>query len=110
MLRSKRADAGADLPIDSILVGECVAEMNKLPAGSVDLIFADPPYNLQLGQDLTRPDQSEVKAVNDHWDQFDSFADYDAFTRDWLSAARRLLKPDGAIWTIGSYHNIYRVV
>ncbi|MCB9993314.1 MAG: site-specific DNA-methyltransferase [Hyphomicrobiaceae bacterium] len=109
MLRTKRAENGTGLPLDSILVGECVAEMNKLPAGSVDLIFADPPYNLQLGQDLTRPDQSEVKAVNDHWDQFDSFADYDAFTRDWLTAARRLLKPDGAIWTIGSYHNIFRV-
>lgn len=108
MLRTNRAEA-APLPVDTILVGECVAEMNKLPEESVDLIFADPPYNLQLGQDLTRPDQSAVDAVTDDWDQFDSFAQYDKFTKDWLSAARRILKPNGAIWTIGSYHNIFRV-
>jgi modification methylase len=83
--------------------------MNALPAGSVDLIFADPPYNLQLEQGLTRPDQSKVDAVDDDWDKFDSFAHYDQFTRAWLKAARRLLKPDGAIWVIGSYHNIFRV-
>ncbi|CAN7174069.1 DNA methyltransferase [Devosia sp. LjRoot3] len=83
--------------------------MNALPAGSVDLIFADPPYNLQLEQGLTRPDQSKVDAVDDDWDKFDSFAHYDAFTRGWLKAARRILKPDGAIWVIGSYHNIFRV-
>jgi modification methylase len=83
--------------------------MNSLPAGSVDLIFADPPYNLQLKGELHRPDNSKVDAVDDHWDQFSSFAAYDRFTRDWLAAARRLLKPNGAIWVIGSYHNIFRV-
>ncbi|CDP51634.1 modification methylase [Methyloterrigena soli] len=83
--------------------------MNALPAGSVDLIFADPPYNLQLAEGLTRPDQSKVDAVDDEWDKFESFAHYDDFTRRWLKAARRLLKPDGAIWVIGSYHNIFRV-
>ena len=76
---------------------------------SVDLIFADPPYNLQLKGDLHRPDNSRVDAVNDHWDQFDSFRAYDEFTNAWLSAARRILKKDGAIWVIGSYHNIFRV-
>ncbi|MDZ4761530.1 MAG: site-specific DNA-methyltransferase [Alphaproteobacteria bacterium] len=83
--------------------------MNALPAASVDLVFADPPYNLQLGGDLTRPDNSRVDAVNDDWDKFASFAAYDAFTRDWLKAARRVLKPNGALWVIGSYHNIFRV-
>ncbi len=121
MLRSGRQSAGRSgtaqgaeipehhLPVDTILVGECVARMNDLPEASVDLIFADPPYNLQLEQALTRPDQSKVDAVDDHWDQFDSFAHYDAFTRGWLKAARRVLKPNGAIWVIGSYHNIFRV-
>lgn len=94
---------------NQILIGDCVAEMEKLPAGSVDLIFADPPYNLQLAGTLHRPDQSVVDAVDDHWDQFDSFEAYDAFTRAWLLAARRVLKPDGALWVIGSYHNIFRV-
>jgi modification methylase len=114
MLRTARmADSanaeGSMLPIDTILVGDCVAHMNALPAGSVDLIFADPPYNLQLEQGLTRPDQSKVAGVDDDWDKFDSFAHYDVFTRAWLKAARRILKPDGAIWVIGSYHNIFRV-
>ncbi|WP_297255050.1 site-specific DNA-methyltransferase [Bosea sp. (in: a-proteobacteria)] len=99
----------AELPLDQILVGDCVAAMNALPPASVDLIFADPPYNLQLGGDLRRPDDSLVDAVDDDWDKFASFSDYDAFTRDWLTAARRLLKPDGALWVIGSYHNIFRV-
>ena len=98
-----------ELPLDQVLVGDCVAAMNALPAGSVDLVFADPPYNLQLGGDLRRPDDSLVDAVDDDWDKFSSFADYDAFTRDWLSACRRVLKPDGALWVIGSYHNIFRV-
>ena len=89
--------------------GDCIEVMASLPAESVDLIFADPPYNLQLKGSLHRPDNSMVDAVDDHWDQFDSVAIYDRFTRDWLSAARRLLKPDGAIWVIGSYHNIFRV-
>jgi modification methylase len=115
MLRTARqvaqsaAAEGAVLPIDTILVGDCIKHMNALPAGSVDLIFADPPYNLQLEQSLTRPDQSKVDAVDDDWDKFDSFAHYDVFTRGWLKAARRLLKPDGALWVIGSYHNIFRV-
>jgi modification methylase len=97
------------LPLNQIVVGDCIASMNALPPNSVDLIFADPPYNLQLGGDLTRPDNSHVDAVNNDWDKFDSFAAYDAFTRDWLKAARRILKDDGAIWVIGSYHNIFRV-
>ncbi|MDE0921887.1 MAG: site-specific DNA-methyltransferase [Aurantimonas coralicida] len=83
--------------------------MAALPEDSVDVIFADPPYNLQLGGDLHRPDQSKVDAVDDHWDQFESFQAYDAFTRAWLLAARRVLKPNGTIWVIGSYHNIFRV-
>ncbi|WAT19299.1 site-specific DNA-methyltransferase [Aurantiacibacter sp. MUD11] len=83
--------------------------MRKLPDASIDLIFADPPYNLQLGGDLNRPDGSHVDAVTDDWDRFDSFALYDEFTRDWLAEAKRILKPDGALWVIGSYHNIYRV-
>jgi modification methylase len=95
--------------LNRIIRGDCVAAMNKLPEKSVDLIFADPPYNLQLGGDLTRPDNSKVNAVDDHWDQFDSFAVYDEFTRNWLTAAKRVLKDDGAIWVIGSYHNIFRV-
>jgi modification methylase len=99
----------SSLPLDQIIVGDCIASMNALPAGSVDLIFADPPYNLQLGGDLTRPDNSHVDAVNNEWDKFSSFAVYDEFTRAWLKAARRILKPDGAIWVIGSYHNIFRV-
>ncbi|VAW14379.1 Type II restriction adenine-specific methylase [hydrothermal vent metagenome] len=105
----KTAGLSASLPIDTILVGDCIKHMNALPAASVDLVFADPPYNLQLEQGLTRPDQSKVKGVDDHWDRFDSFADYDRFTKEWLKAARRVLKPDGAIWVIGSYHNIFRV-
>ena len=101
--------AAAALPLNQILGGDCVQVMTSLPAGSVDLIFADPPYNLQLKGDLHRPDNSLVDAVDDHWDQFASFASYDAFTKDWLAAAKRLLKPNGAIWVIGSYHNIFRV-
>ena len=96
-------------PLDEILVGDCVAELSKLPAASVDVIFADPPYNLQLEGALHRPDQSKVDAVDDEWDQFESFAAYDAFTRAWLLAARRVLKPNGTLWVIGSYHNIFRV-
>lgn len=95
--------------LDSIIKGDCVAALNRLPEHSVDVVFADPPYNLQLGGDLARPDQSKVDACDDHWDQFESFAAYDAFTRAWLLAARRVLKPNGTIWVIGSYHNIFRV-
>jgi modification methylase len=95
--------------LDTILKGDCVAALERLPEKSVDVIFADPPYNLQLDGDLHRPDQSKVDAVDDAWDQFDSFEAYDAFTRAWLLAARRVLKPNGTIWVIGSYHNIFRV-
>ncbi len=97
------------LPLNTILDGDCIAAMNSLPEASIDLIFADPPYNLQLKGELHRPDNSKVDAVDDAWDQFSSFRAYDDFTRSWLSAARRLLKPNGAIWVIGSYHNIFRV-
>lgn len=108
MIKTKTKEA-VKLPLNQILDGDCIDVMNSLPAGSVDLIFADPPYNLQLRGDLHRPDNSKVDAVDDHWDQFSSFAAYDRFTRDWLKAARRLLKPHGGIWVIGSYHNIFRV-
>jgi modification methylase len=92
-----------------ILLGDCVAAMAKLPAESVDLVFADPPYNLQLQGDLKRPDDSRVDAVDDDWDKFASFAAYDDFTRAWLIACRRLMKPAATLWVIGSYHNIFRV-
>ncbi|WP_018633058.1 site-specific DNA-methyltransferase [Neomegalonema perideroedes] len=105
----RTAEAAAPLPLDQILSGDCIAAMNALPERSVDLIFADPPYNLQLRGELRRPDDSRVDAVDDEWDRFDSFGAYDRFTRDWLAAARRLLKDDGALWVIGSYHNIFRV-
>src|SRR5450755_2751441 len=92
-----------------IVVGDCVAEMSKLQASSVDLVFADPPYNLQLKGDLKRPDESHVDAVNNDWDKFSSFAAYDDFTRAWLLACRRVMKPSATLWVIGSYHNIFRV-
>jgi modification methylase len=92
-----------------ILVGDCVAEMAALSAASVDLVFADPPYNLQLRSDLKRPDDSRVDAVDDDWDKFASFEHYDAFTRAWLLACRRVMKPNASLWVIGSYHNIFRV-
>ena len=97
------------LPRNQILSGDCIAAMNALPAGSVDMIFADPPYNLQLSGDLHRPNNSRVAGVEDDWDKFASFADYDNFTREWLGAARRILKDSGSLWVIGSYHNIFRV-
>ena len=97
------------LPLDRILMDDCIEAMRSLPTKSIDCIFADPPYNLQLGGDLLRPDGSQVDAVDDDWDKFDSFATYDRFTKAWLKEARRILKPDGTIWVIGSYHNIYRV-
>ncbi|MGB3500425.1 MAG: site-specific DNA-methyltransferase [Mesorhizobium sp.] len=95
--------------LDTIIKGDCIAALDRLPDKSVDLIFADPPYNLQLEGDLHRPDQSKVDAVDDEWDRFETFEAYDAFTRAWLLAARRVLKPNGTIWVIGSYHNIFRV-
>jgi modification methylase len=96
-------------PRDVILVGDCVDELNTLPEACVDLIFADPPYNLQLEGALSRPDQSVVDAVDDDWDKFADFAEYDAFTKAWLTAARRVMKRDATIVVIGSYHNIFRV-
>jgi modification methylase len=97
------------LPIDTIIRGDCLEELRKLPDKAVDLVFADPPYNLQLGGDLLRPDNSKVDAVDDDWDRFESFEAYDVFTRAWLAECRRVLKDDGALWVIGSYHNIFRV-
>ncbi|ADH91682.1 DNA methylase N-4/N-6 domain protein [Ancylobacter novellus DSM 506] len=103
------SDLSSELPLDTILRGDCVAELSKLPARSVDMVFADPPYNLQLQGELKRPDDSRVDAVDDAWDKFESFQAYDAFTRAWLLAVRRVLKPTGTLWVIGSYHNIFRV-
>jgi len=103
------AETRTELPLGQILDGDCVAAMRSLPTASIDMIFADPPYNLQLGGDLSRPDGSAVDAVTDDWDKFESFATYDAFTRAWLAEARRILKPNGSLWVIGSYHNIFRV-
>ncbi|MDH3263484.1 MAG: site-specific DNA-methyltransferase [Paracoccaceae bacterium] len=104
-----KAKGAAALLLNEILAGDCIEVMRGLPEASVDLVFADPPYNLQLRGELHRPDNSRVDAVDDAWDRFASFGTYDRFTRDWLAAARRLLKPEGAIWVIGSYHNIFRV-
>ena len=89
--------------------GDCIDILKKIPEKSVQLIFADPPYNLQLKQELYRPNQTKVDGVEDHWDKFSSFSDYDKFTQEWLSACRRVLADEGAIWVIGSYHNIFRV-
>ena len=97
------------MPFDRILTDDCVRAMATLPEKSVDCVFADPPYNLQLGGDLFRPDGSQVDAVDDEWDKFDSYESYDRFTRAWLRQARRILKDDGTLWVIGSYHNIFRV-
>jgi modification methylase len=105
----RRSPIALELPLDTILEGDCIAEMARLPDKCVDMIFADPPYNLQLGGDLFRPEGGRVDAVDDHWDKFDSIAAYDDFTREWLHEARRVLKDNGTIWVIGSYHNIYRV-
>jgi modification methylase len=99
----------APLPLNRVLVGDSIAELGKLPEHSIDLVFADPPYNLQLERDLLRPNNTVVDGVDDAWDKFSSFADYDRFTRAWLGQCRRVLKPDGAIWVIGSYHNIFRL-
>lgn len=101
--------ANHSLPLNQILLGDCVEVLSTLPANSIDLIFADPPYNLQLQHELYRPNMTKVDAVDDSWDQFDSFQEYDEFSKSWLSACRRLLKPSGTLWVIGSYHNIYRI-
>ncbi|GAA0777021.1 site-specific DNA-methyltransferase [Brevundimonas olei] len=99
----------SELKTDVILRGDCIEVLKGLPDKSVDMVFADPPYNLQLGGDLLRPDNSKVDAVDDEWDKFDSFAAYDAFTRAWLGECRRVLKDEGSLWVIGSYHNIFRL-
>jgi len=106
--RTRKAPA-PKLPIGEIIEDDCVAAMKRLPDGCVDMVFADPPYNLQLGGDLFRPEGSRVDAVDDDWDKFDTFETYDVFTRAWLHEARRILKPHGTLWVIGSYHNIFRV-
>ena len=108
-VRSRGKSIPKVLPLDTIIAGDCIAEMARLPDRCVDMIFADPPYNLQLGGDLLRPEGGKVDACDDDWDKFDSLTAYDNFTRDWLEQARRILKDDGTIWVIGSYHNIYRV-
>lgn len=107
-MRSKKAEA-ATLAVDQILAGDCIDIMNGLPERSVDLIFADPPYNLQLNGELRRPNNTKVEGVEEDWDKFTGFESYDAFSRDWLRAAKRVLKDTGTIWVIGSYHNIFRV-
>ncbi|SRR5581483_1569168 len=99
----------SDLPLNRIILGDCVEALNHLPTRSIDLIFADPPYNLQLNQELWRPNMTKVDAVDDEWDRFADFAAYDRFTRDWLQGCRRVLKETGTLWVIGSYHNIYRL-
>jgi modification methylase len=109
MAKQKKLNEISSLETDVVLAGDCVEVMRSLPAASVDLIFADPPYNLQLKGTLLRPDNSLVDAVDESWDRFASFAAYDDFSRAWLAAARRLLKPDGALWVIGSYHNVFRL-
>lgn len=108
-MAKKSPKTAQTLPLNSICQGDCAEIMRGLPEKSVDLIFADPPYNLQLGGDLHRPNNSLVDACDDHWDQFESLQTYDEFTREWLSAARHALSDEGAIWVIGSYHNIFRL-
>jgi site-specific DNA-methyltransferase (adenine-specific) len=98
-----------DLPLNQVIQADCLQTLSSLPEKSLDLVFADPPYNLQLQGELWRPNNTLVDAVDDDWDQFASFTDYDAFTRSWLHACRRVLKDTGTIWVIGTYHNIYRV-
>ena len=102
-----RRDGG--VPANRVLIGNCLSELAKLPDACVDLVFADPPYNLQLERTLLRPNNTRVDGVDEAWDKFASFAEYDRFSRAWLTACRRVLKPDGAIWVIGSYHNIFRI-
>jgi len=98
-----------ELPINTIVHGNCLEVLEKLPPDSIDLVFADPPYNLQLSQELWRPNHTRVEGVTDDWDQFESFESYDDFTRSWLSGCRRVLKNTGTLWVIGSYHNIFRI-
>ena len=102
-------DQNYNLPLNKIIKGDSIESMRSLPDNSIDVIFADPPYNLQLKNDLSRPDSSKVNGVTEGWDRFKSFEEYDKFTKDWISEAQRILKPEGTIWVIGSYHNIFRV-
>ena len=95
--------------INKVLEGDNVSIMKEMPTETIDLVFADPPYNLQLSKSLSRPDHSIVKGVEENWDKFETFKDYDDFTLSWLKECRRLLKPYGSIWVIGSYHNIFRL-
>ena len=107
--RRKKAVASVEVEADRLLRGDCISEMAKLPDNCIDMIFADPPYNLQLGGDLFRPEGGRVDAVDNDWDKFDTLGSYDRFTKAWLREARRILKPNGSMWVIGSYHNIFRV-
>ncbi len=102
-------DIGLELPLDQIILGDCIEVMRMLPAGSIDCVFADPPYNLQLRGELRRPDDSIVDGVDDDWDKFTDFESYDQFTRAWLTECHRLLRKDGSLWVIGAYHNIFRI-
>ncbi len=95
--------------LNKIVCGDCLKELKKIPDNSFDLVFADPPYNMQIGENLIRPDSSKVNGVNDEWDKFDSFKHYDEFCKTWLSECKRILKDEGSIWVIGSYHNIFRL-
>ncbi len=104
-----RSASQSKAPEKDVVLGDAIEVMASMPDASVDLVFADPPYNLQLGGDLTRPDNSNVDGVDADWDKFEDFASYDTFSRAWLKEAHRILKPNGALWTIGSYHNIFRV-
>jgi len=104
-----RVGLGRAVPANRVLLGDCLEELARLSDGSVDLVFADPPYNLQLERELLRPNNTVVDGVDDAWDKFSSFAEYDRFSRAWLGECRRVLKADGAIWVIGSYHNIFRL-
>jgi modification methylase len=107
-MRSKRRVEAA-VKTNRVIVGDCIKELRKLPSESVDLVFADPPYNLQLASELLRPNNTRVDGVDDDWDKFASFSAYDQFCRAWLAECRRILKPDGAMWVIGSYHNVFRL-
>jgi len=112
MVLRRRSSKTATAPhpaVDQVLLGDCLEELRRLPDSSVDLVFADPPYNLQLATELLRPNNTRVDGVDQDWDKFSSFAEYDRFSRAWLGECRRVLKPDGAIWVIGSYHNIFRL-
>ncbi len=109
MVQRRRTSSPSKPPSDRLLIGDCLASLADIPSASVDLVFADPPYNLQLAGDLLRPNNTRVDGVDDEWDKFASFADYDTFSRAWLKECHRVLKPDGAIWVIGSYHNIFRL-